>query len=731
MFPKTGQDRRAEIKIVRCWIAELIRSPAGRSSLHEFRNPSKRMITDLEQHLSKTPRQTFWAVAFISGLIAVGLLVSTWNIQFWPTDAEVYYLPAARELPSLKYLSQINQSLDEERIKWLHGKEIHILAISVFQRLLHDTETLRPFMLVGTVSIFFSSILLFVIARRMWGEWTGLLVWFLFATSFWPYLYVLFAKHQTQGLAFFLLSVFLLVRRSHVLFALAAGAAFAASLYSSTVSALYFPYVLAAFCYGRKHLDAFFRDGIFCALGFAAVLLWVNYPNIAYNLKSYADYVRISGAFNHFYYNQSILVQWIPSFDLKDTRGGWAWIVRYFFLIMPVVFPLYLLSAGYLVQQFLKEKRWIFLGAIALSFSSPVLAEIKGVAQYGANYFTVFAGILFLIGYALFLLLKKEGKRAFMKNGLIAVLFLQVAVNGWIFVTDIYPSRMVTTLLSRKIEDLNVRRLATFPDHPLRRNLIDHLTPNVLNNIQWTPVKSIMDINEGYIVVPPVSTDAIYLASTSDYTDFDEDPFLNELVRQGRLKDYAVASLPTLSSSIYWAQEEEILAYRSLVLHQFPKNKDKTKVWILDAAALARDKDRLTPSPDEAFLYVNHIENIGSATQVRMFKGQRLDNASPVTLKGIATRIYKVGDPKDSLRAFIFKEEETQPMWVPVNHDFASHPVAAKDIAGDPQGGLVEFAFDHPITLDPGLHLIVIYRSGRASDRDFYRIYKDYVGRLQ
>jgi len=128
-----------------------------------------------------------------------GLLVSTWNIQFWPTDAEVYYLPAARELPSLKYLSQIHQSLDEERIKWLHGKEIHVLAISVFQRLLHDTETLRPFMLVGIVSIFLSSVLVFAIARRLWGHLTGLLVWFLFVTSFWPYLYILLPNIKRRG----------------------------------------------------------------------------------------------------------------------------------------------------------------------------------------------------------------------------------------------------------------------------------------------------------------------------------------------------------------------------------------------------------------------------------------------------------------------------------------------------------------------------------------------------
>src|SRR5262249_25002415 len=142
-----------------------------------------------------------------------------------------------------------------------------------------------------------------------------------------------------------------------------------------------------------------------------------------------------------------------------------------------------LLSAGYLIREFLKTKRWIILVVIALSFSSPVLAEIRGVAQYGANYFAVFAGILFLIGYALSLLLKKEGRSSLIQNGLIATLCLQLAINVWIFATDLYPSRMVTTFLSRKIEDLNIHRLATFPDHPLRPNIIDHLSSKVLKGI--------------------------------------------------------------------------------------------------------------------------------------------------------------------------------------------------------------------------------------------------------
>ena len=74
-------------------------------------------------------KQTLFVLG-VSFLIAVGLGIAVWDINPWPTDAEVYYMPAAKELSGLHYLSQINNSLDEERIKWLHGKEFFVLAIA-------------------------------------------------------------------------------------------------------------------------------------------------------------------------------------------------------------------------------------------------------------------------------------------------------------------------------------------------------------------------------------------------------------------------------------------------------------------------------------------------------------------------------------------------------------------------------------------------------------------------
>ena len=49
--------------------------------------------------------------------------------------------------------------------------------------------------------------------------------------------------------------------------------------------------------------------------------------------------------------------------------------------------------------------------------------------------------------------------------------------------------------------------------------------------MHWTPVQSVFEVTSGYLLVMPISKDTIYIA-TSDYTDFDSDFILNNLVRR-------------------------------------------------------------------------------------------------------------------------------------------------------------------------------------------------------
>ncbi len=117
------------------------------------------------------------------------------------------------------------------------------------------------------------------------------------------------------------------------------------------------PLYLAAFLYDhylnqKDHQGS----GFLTLLGFMACLAYFNYPHIIYNLKNYLCYVEISDAYNLSSTNQPILQQWGVA---QVRRGGWLWVWKYFLLIMPVVFPFYLVCVGYLVGRcfFLREGR--------------------------------------------------------------------------------------------------------------------------------------------------------------------------------------------------------------------------------------------------------------------------------------------------------------------------------------------------------------------------------------
>ncbi|MBI4309282.1 MAG: hypothetical protein HY591_03015 [Candidatus Omnitrophica bacterium] len=461
-------------------------------------------------------------------------------------------------------------------------------------------------------------------------------------------------------------------------------------------------------------------------LGFCAVVVYVNYPDVIENLKSCWEYVRISGQYNHFFYNQKVLAQWLPHFDLKDTRGGWVWIIKYFMLMMPLLFPLYIAGVVYVLRRAFSPGTVLW---VVLSFLPPVLAEIKGVAQYGANYFPAMFGFIMLMGYAASVFIRDPLWPRLRMWALIAAVVYGLG-NGYVFANDIYPSRMATTFISRFIERQGSKDVYTFRTHPLRRNIVDHLNPRALKEITFIPIDSVAQASSGHILLPPPGTDSIYRGSNGDYNDFDDDLVLNQIIRQGKLADYAIASFKTLGSSLIWGQEEEILAYRYLMLNQFPR-RDLTRAWILDAQKIQKDRGLFLPTEEDLFLYRNHVRNIGTQTRQVMYTGYQGAVGKATRLKGIAARVFKMGDPQDHLRAFVFRVDDRQPMWLPYAPNFISQPLSASAISNSPAGEGAIFTFDPPLELRKGAFSVVIYRDGKESDRDFYRVYADVLGRME
>lgn len=710
--------------------------------------------------MNNLPSKKTILVLISSILITAALTIATWEINFWPSDERAYYYEAAIWVPQMQYISQISKAFDTEMVKWLHGKEMFILSCSIMQGLLNDYDSIRPFILVCILSLGGSLFLIYLVSKNYWGEKIGLICYGIFATSFWPYVYVLFVKHQPLGLFYFLFSLYLLqavhfTKLGKPLYFFS-GFFLCSSLFSSTVSAMYFPFYAAAFFYGQKlnfnpsfpnvFIKTFGGDsfknlcgtGLGIFTGFLLAFIYFNYPDILDNVKGYLQYIQISGAYNHFYYHQPVLRQWMDADHLR--RAGWLWVVKYFFLAMPVVFPFYLACVGYLLKkcwtaQDSRKKRWLTTGAVIfLSLLPVILAEIKGVAQYGANYFPALIGFLFLIGYALSLCVialpqkqaRNDTERKWAIGLLSGIFFAHVLVNVCVFVSDVYPARMATTFLSQKIDQLGAREIYTYRHHPQRVNLVDNLNPGLLKKIQVIFVENIYQSPQGYMLVPPMTGNSIYIAVASRYSDFDRDIYFNELIRKGNLKDYALASYKTLATSRIWPHEEEILSYRYLVLNQFPKEEikqGKDRVWLLDIKKMREDFQKNKPSADYVNLIVNGIRNIGTKERLYLYPGDKRRLTQPARLDTLEMKIFKVGEPSDGLRAYVYKIDSAQPVWVPLSESFASEILEAQEITQNLQGEIVHFKFSNPQIILPGFYQFVIYRTGQADDKNFYRIY--------
>ncbi len=686
------------------------------------------------------------AVSFLTLFLAVWTVLSTWNMNFWPSDTEVYFFDVALKVPKLQYPSQMHDLIDEERVKWLHGKEIFVLAAATLQQLMRDFTTLRPFLMVCILALFSSALLIYLIARRYWGQKAAWVLYFLFVTSFWPYIYVLFTKHQPLGLAFFLLATYLLPgnRPRKGIFYFFSGTCLCASFFSSSVSSLYIPYYATAFFYGQYKAAPSgqrWRESLtsagFILPGILSVYVYVNFPLLIENLREFLDYVYISGKYNHFYYNQRVLEQWFPAHEL-NTRGGWVWVFKYFRLIMPVVFPLFLAAIGYLIFVAIREKRMALpvAGFILLAWTAPLMAEIRHVAQYGANYFPSFTAFLTLIGFAVYCLEKRYPewplwvKKIFLRSAFVVAL-LQWGINSYWYFTDIYPSRMVTTILAKKIDKMDIDRFYTYQMHPYRLNLVDNLTNSLFRQkkVRVILIDFLPQAKDGFVLLPPISTDAIYNAAISSYTDFDEDIYLSELLRKGNLKDYAVASYKTLASSRFWPHEEEILSYRYLILGQRDKNFDERgRVWLLDGRKMFADLKKNIPAPELVHLYKDEVSNIGTKSRLYVFKGYEGKIKGGMEVSHLSFRMYKVGNPTDQLVARVYKVGEKQLVWVPVGEHFESRPLDAGAITSSPEGGFATFEFKEPIRFSSGAYFVTIYRTGPWDDENFYRIYNKYIG---
>ncbi|MCR4336456.1 MAG: hypothetical protein NUV91_01435 [Candidatus Omnitrophica bacterium] len=529
---------------------------------------------------------------FIILILSIALGVATFWINFWPTDSYFFYLPTARELFKVEYLSQMHDVLPGTIV--MHGKETLVLGIAIMQKMLNDTQSLYPNVLLLIIATAISSLSIYSIGLRIFAPRIAFLCFILFITSFWSWMYALQGAHQPLALMFFLLTVVCLQNTSrHGIFALLAGLCLGFMSFSSPTALLYLPYFFLFFVFYKnsfqlkkiKHLAL--ATGLFLS-GMLAVILLFTFPNPIQSLKEFSIFLSRSQGFNHFYLYRSQLSLLDPlHFGTTHSdffRGaGLIWIIKYFFLIMPFLFSAYLVSLGYLFQQGFKKKKILLV--IFISLATPWAVEAMQAAQFGRNYFSWLMGMLFVIGYTAHLRSQK-GSFSFQLKLITGIWIAgHLILNIFVFFTDIFPTRMATASLDRYLRKNHIEQLWTYPQNPYKNVTTDVLNnPKLKEKIQFTPMQTIHDPTEGYVLIPPTSSYVLHNNCIGE--DWITDPGLKKLLDQGGLESYTVTIFPTIGSSRIWTQEEEVCSYRDLILGDMAKSRKKSKIYILDVKKL-------------------------------------------------------------------------------------------------------------------------------------------------
>lgn len=353
-------------------------------------------------------------------------------------------------------------------------------------------------------------------------------------------------------------------------------------------------------CVALSRSTPFYTAQLALAAGAVIPVLLFTWPDVRRNLRSFFDLWTSGHKWgNHFPVYRKYFERMGRPIREGMRGAGLRWIARYFWHIAPFHSAYFLfcfaLPIGLLVLEgFHAEEAVGTLGVLALSLSPVIVGEVTRGPQLGRTYFPAFAGLLLLMGYAAFRADQALiGFTAWAFWGLpLACLATSAAWNLWVFVDDVWPTRMAPVWLTDTLKALEVKELYAY-DTPYNFALFYIMWQELLQKYNVRFIRTLREAREGYVVVPGTSHKAVSMEChpyAMEHGDFDEDPLLNPLLDSKAITRYVVASFKTLGSSRMWGHEGEVTSYRDLILKEIGEHdRWRARAWILDAGKLWAD----------------------------------------------------------------------------------------------------------------------------------------------
>lgn len=259
----------------------------------------------------------FYLILGIATAFGAAFVISIRGIYYSSPDTDNELMAyAAAQSHKWHWLSDVHKySVSSVKVAM---KEWTIILLSIFQKILRDKTTNRPYTVMTGLAVSVSTVLIYLIASSYFNQTVGLIVAVLYIVSFWPWQVSLYGGHANIANLFFLLSAYSIQLAASAtsvpsFILIAAGGAFLGfSLFSSPSAYKYFIAVFAALFFSTyrgffasndiialkntlpiNHL--LLLDGIIAATFlFACILILVTYKSVVKKM-----YYRATPGFLH------------------------------------------------------------------------------------------------------------------------------------------------------------------------------------------------------------------------------------------------------------------------------------------------------------------------------------------------------------------------------------------------------------------------------------------------
>lgn len=159
-------------------------------------------------------------------------------------------------------------------------KDVGMIGLAIFQRLLNDRRTPYPLVLFSHVCTIASAVMTYAAAAAMWNEKVALLLFLLYLGCFWPHQISLTGAYHTLSQFLFLLAVVYLQKNFYFVSGLLMGL----MMFSSASGRKFWPLYMGAFFWSLQGSlqpawpDFFGTVGLLTLWGMGLFLLYFAYP---------------------------------------------------------------------------------------------------------------------------------------------------------------------------------------------------------------------------------------------------------------------------------------------------------------------------------------------------------------------------------------------------------------------------------------------------------------------